>query len=150
MNLCFKEEYSNILQNIWDKLNKEYFPQYDLNIYRLEWSNRRQKRTLASCNVKRKIVRVAHELNSKEYYKWLSPLLYHEMCHAVMAQEVIDENGRLNRKIRWHGKDFKKLEKAHPQYNDFQFWIKSGGWNKAIRSARTKEWWQKVKNVFKI
>ncbi|MGI6680859.1 MAG: SprT-like domain-containing protein [Bdellovibrionota bacterium] len=150
MNFCFKEKEDNILKVVWNKLNRQYFPDYDLYDYKVVWSNRRQKRTLASCNVKKRIVRVAGELNYNEHYKWLAPLLHHEMCHAVMAEGAIDSNGKFKRKIRWHGKDFKKLERSHPLYNDFQFWIKSGGWQRAIRSARTKEWWKKVKNVFKI
>ena len=150
MNFCIKEKSEDILYYVWNKLNNEYFPDYNLSDYRLEWSQRRQNRTLASCNVKKRVVRVAHELNYKEHYKWLSPLLHHEMCHAVMAEGLIDENGRLKHKIRWHGHDFKELERSHPQYSEFQFWIKQGGWSKAIRSARTKEWWNKVKNVFKI
>lgn len=149
MNLCLIDEQPNILKIIWDKLNDDYFPEYNLHNYRLEWSSRRQKRTLASCNVKKRVVRVASELNYYEHHKWLSPLLYHEMCHAVMAEGLIDENGHLKHKIRWHGKDFKALERAHPLYYDFNFWIKHGGWSKAIRSARTKEWWKNVKKVFK-
>lgn len=139
----------HILYDVWGKLHLAYFPTYKLNQYKLTWSNRRQKRTLASCNVRKKIVRVANELNYPEHQKWLAPLLYHEMCHAVMAEDLGNLN-EIHKKIRWHGKDFKKLEMQHPKELEFKLWIKQGGWNKAIRSSRSKEWWKKVKNAFTL
>ncbi len=138
---------SNILYDTWNKLSVEYFPTYALNQYKITWSNRNQKRTLASCNVRKKIVRVAKELNYPEHEKWLNPLLYHEMCHAVMAEDL-EKQGIKRRHIRWHGKDFKELEMQNPRESDFKAWIKQGGWNKAIRSSRSKEWWKKIKNAF--
>lgn len=141
-----KEVESIALQGMWNYLHMSYFPNYELKDYRILWSNRNQKRTLASCNVKRKIVRVAHELRYKEHEKWLSPLLYHEMCHAVMAEELEKNKVDLRKtKVRWHGVDFKTLENRHPQCKEFQDWIKKGGWLTAVRSSRKKDWWQKVK-----
>lgn len=118
---------------IWDELASSYFP-YDsvLNEYTIFWSNRAQKRTLASCNLECKRILVARELNYEKYEYWLEPLIYHEMCHAVLGLDVKKVNG----KKQWHGKDFKNLESKHPLMYEFETWIKAGGWAKCVRSDR--------------
>ncbi len=121
------------LLKIWDKLKQEYFPTHqELNKYQIAWSTRAQKRTLASCNIQYKRVVVARELNYPNYQQWLEPLIYHEMCHAVIGFNV-----KKNRKGRaWHGAEFKNLERQHPQMAEFDLWAKSGGWLTAVRSDR--------------
>ena len=117
------------LLTIWLALRREWFPERpDIDKYVIVWSTRPQKRTLASCNVHRKRVNVARELNYPQHLEWLVPLLYHEMCHAVLGLTV----------ERWHGKEFKALERRHPQIKEMDKWIKDGGWATAVRSDRSK------------
>ena len=66
----------------------------------------------------------------KESYYFLSPLLYHEMCHAIVGIKV--ERGR--RKM--HTKEFKMLESKNPDISFLNQWIENGGWKKAVRKAR--------------
>ncbi len=123
------------LFKIWSKLHLEYFPHnLTLSNYRINWSTRGQKRTLASCNIQYQRVVVARELNYEHYQQWLEPLIYHEMCHAVIGFNVKKTRNRRS----WHGAEFKHLEKQHPQMAEFDLWAKSGGWMTAVRSDRAR------------
>lgn len=129
----FKKPSEPKLLAIWESLAKTYFPNNSvLNDYSIHWSNRAQKRTLASCNLQGKRILVARELNYDKYSIWLEPLIYHEMCHAVLGLNVKKVKG----KKQWHGKDFKNLENKHPLMYEFEMWIKAGGWAKCVRSDR--------------
>ena len=131
-----------ILLGIWKQLREAYFPERtDIDSYSVCWSSRRQLRTLASCNLSKHKVNVARELRYPEYEKWLHPLLYHEMCHAVLGVGIKLSQGR--REI--HGKSFKSLERRHPLTRELNQWIKSGGWLHAVRSSRSLEYHQKKK-----
>lgn len=128
------------LYKIWCELYLRYFPQReDLANYQVTWANNKRKRTLASCNLRRLKVTVASELRHEKHYQWLSPLLYHEMCHAVLHFEV----GRNGRGMRWHGPEFKDLEARHPHIEALNHWAKNGGWLGAIRSDRARRAHQK-------
>ena len=124
----FLEE--NDLQRVWNELKEQYFPNEEsLNCYQIKWSDRKQKRCLASCNSHTKKVLVARALANQKYAEILSPLIYHEMCHAVLGTPQI-VNGRRS----FHGKEFKLLEKRHPGIKQLNLWIKNGGWANAKRS----------------
>lgn len=128
------------LYKIWCELYRLYFPQReDLANYQVTWANSKRKRTLASCNLRHLRVTVASELRHEKHSQWLSPLLYHEMCHAVLHFEV----GRNARGMRWHGSEFKQLEARHPQIEALNHWAKNGGWLGAIRSDRARRSHQK-------
>ena len=130
------------LLGVWIELRKSYFPERtDIDSYTVCWSSRRQLRTLASCSLSKHKVNVARELNYADFEKWLPPLLYHEMCHAVLGVGERFSQGR--REI--HGRAFKDLEKRHPLTREFSQWIKSGGWLHAVRSSRTREYHQRKK-----
>ena len=132
------------LKQLWIQIQQQFFPdRADLNQYVVRWSKRNQKRTLASCNTERLRIIVAKELNHPDHAQWLEPLLYHEMCHAVLGWDVSRKNG----KYRWHGPEFKQLERAHPGIAELDRWIKIGGWQKAIRSHRAREAYAKRKNA---
>lgn len=119
------------LYRIWTELQKKHFPDIpDLLSFKLVWSNRHQSRCLASINLQKKVVRVAPAMKLKESYYFLSPLLYHEMCHAIVGIKV--ERGR--RKM--HTKEFKILESKNPDIFILNQWIDSGGWKKATRKAK--------------
>lgn len=124
------------LARIWEALIVEYFPDEPrLREYRIIWSKRRQLRTLASCNIDSFRVRVAQELDHPRHHCWLAPLLYHEMCHAVLGDSVRQKG----EKARWHGPEFRALEKRHPEIPELDKWIRSGGWSSAVRSHRARE-----------
>ena len=124
-----------LIKQIWLDVRRSWFPDRpDLDHYIVVWSRRPQKRTLASCNIESKRVIVARELNYPEHYRWLKPLLYHEMCHAYLGFSVVDEDKR----CRWHGREFKSLERRYPGMPEFDYWVKSGGWDRAVRSDRSK------------
>jgi hypothetical protein len=73
---------------------------------------------------------VARALDRPEL-KWaLEALIYHEMCHAVVGIKK-SINGKRN---RIHGREFYELERQHPGIEQLDLWIKSGGWQKVVRS----------------
>ena len=124
------------LTQLWHSLRMDFFPEAPaLDDYVIGWSTRRQRRTLASCEVRRHIVRVAKELKDPLFGPYLEPLLYHEMCHAALGTEV----GYYRGKRAWHGPRFKALEKRHPGIRTLDAWIKGGGWSYAVRRARALE-----------
>lgn len=119
---------------LWLDLRREYFPERpDIDSYRIVWSERGQKRVLATCFPMKKTVKVARELRDPVHAEWLRPLLYHEMCHAYLGK-VANANGRM----MWHGPEFRALERRHPESARLDRWIKSGGWSKAVRSDRAR------------
>ncbi len=126
------------LKTIWLKLRQEYFPEEDfLDSYRVVWSGRKQKRTLASCSLLKRTVRVAGELKPEPLAVWLPPLLYHEMCHAYLDRSV----------KRYHCAAFKRLEARHPQTPALKEWIAAGGWRKAVRSDRSRRTQQRLREI---
>jgi hypothetical protein len=128
-----------MLTSIWGSLAASYFPdRTDLLSYVVRWSTRRQKRVLGSCNITKRVISVARELNAAEHHVWLEPLLYHEMCHAVLERSV----SRRGRKILWHGPEFKALERQHPGIGAMDAWIKGGGWRSAVLSSRARMHWE--------
>jgi hypothetical protein len=127
------------LHQVWKELRKEYYPDRpDLDSYIVAWSSRRQKRVLASCNVRQHRVVVARELFEPAAVRWIAPVLYHELCHAVLGEDVISASGRR----LWHGVEFRALEARHPDIPALNMWIRSGGWAMAVRSHRARSAWR--------
>lgn len=117
----------------FDNLIEQYFPErQDLKSYVVRWSARRQKRTLGSCSVSKHRINIARELSHADSKRWVEAVLYHELCHAVLGKDV----GKLNGKRAWHGIEFRALERRHPQIEDLNRWIRSGGWGRAVRVDR--------------
>lgn len=134
-----KKESAPELLALWLKIQQEYFPdRTDLAAYTVQWSPRRQKRILASCNIRHRKVMVAKEMQHESVSAWCEPLLYHEMCHAVLGEGI----KRRGHKTPWHGRDFKALEARHPQSAALNIWMKSGGWTRAVRSHRARARWE--------
>ncbi|MCB0311610.1 MAG: SprT-like domain-containing protein, partial [Bdellovibrionales bacterium] len=130
-----KETSDPFLKTEWLALRKRYFPDRpDIDSYTVVWSRRDQKRTLASCNTQKRRIRVARELDLDRYHCWLAPLLYHEMCHAVLDRKV----SKSGKKFLWHGPEFRQLEKMHPETASLDNWIAEGGWAQAVRSHRSR------------
>jgi len=123
-----------LLRQIWLGVRRQWFPERpEIDEYVITWSRRRQKRTLGTCFPTRKRVVIALELQDPEYHCWLEPLIYHEMCHAVLGRQA-DRNGR----NIWHGPDFKALERRHPGSKSLDDWIRTGGWARVVRRARAR------------
>ena len=122
------------LRQIWTELVNTYFPtQQDLHNYRVVWSGRDHTSTLASCQIEKRIVRVAAIMQKEEASPYLEALIYHELCHAALGP-VPRRNGR--RVI--HGREFKALEKKHPGIPQLNLWISRGGWRHLVMSERRK------------
>jgi len=118
----------------WKRLQESYFPDsLFLNEFKVCWSNRHQTSCLASVNLQTKIVRVAPAMKLPESQLFLEPLLYHEMCHAIVGIKVV----RGRRKI--HSREFKNLENLHPHIKFLDIWIKNGGWSKAVKLAKKQK-----------
>ncbi len=127
------------LKQRWDSLIESYFPERrDLKEYEVSWSRRRQRRTLGSCNMSKRRVRMAAELNHPDFERWIEPVLYHELCHAVLGTEVFSHCG----KRAWHGQAFRQLEARHPDTAALDTWMRTGGWASAVRSARSRAMWK--------
>lgn len=134
----------SFLAEVWCGLRHEFFPDRpELDGYRIVWSARRQKRVLASCNIRQRRVVVARELFEPAAVRWIGAVLYHELCHAVIDEQVACS--RAGRRM-WHGAEFKELESRHPDIPALHAWISSGGWSMAVRSNRARQFWRVRKN----
>ena len=132
----------DFLHNLWTNLRKEYYPDRpELDSYVITWSTRAQKRVLASCNIREHRVVVARELFEPTACRWIAPVLYHELCHAVIGEGVHLKSG----KRQWHGAEFRALEARHPDIAAMNAWIRAGGWAMAVRSHRARQAWSRRK-----
>ena len=123
----------DLLLTTWLDIRARYFPERcELDSYRVRWSYRQNSLCLASCNIKLRRVLVATAMQVAQSRPFLEPLLYHEMCHAVVGFH----RGKNGRRIM-HGPEFKALEQQHPRIRELDYWIKSGGWSQAVRIAHT-------------
>lgn len=133
--LCLRKE--------WLRIRQTYFPsRSDIDDYDLLWAKRKQTRCLASCDYVKRKVTVAKQMAEPEARTYLEPLLYHEMCHAIIGVPP-EKNGR--RQI--HGRDFKKLERRHPQIQALDAWINSGGWQRVTRKFYSQNFNQENRKV---
>lgn len=128
------------LLTVWHNLRREFFPDHaHIDQYTVTWSPRPQKRVLASCNIRRRRIVVAQELFEPSATRWIAPVLYHEMCHAVIGEGVhLSQSG----KRLWHGRQFRQLEAKHPDIEAMNAWISTGGWAMAVRSHRARRAWR--------
>jgi len=125
----YAQRVERTLLDIWNDLREQYFPNHPhLNDYKIIWSERKHRRTLASCNVERKRISVAPVMKLPEANQYLEALIYHEMCHAVLGMPE-----RVNGRRRIHGRDFKNLEMLHHGIPHLDRWIANGGWIAAAR-----------------
>ncbi len=119
------------LKIIWNKLIDQYFnADPELKKYKVVWSGRSQKRVLASCNIYSKVVRVAPAMKFGDAPLFIEPLLYHELCHAVVGFITV------GRKRVFHSRQFRAQEARHPQIELLNQWIKLGGWTKSVRISK--------------
>jgi hypothetical protein len=117
----------------WKGLRSQYFPgRADLDSYSVNWSGRRQRRVLASCNLLQRRVLVARELFQPSACRWINAVLYHELCHAAIGGDIAVKGG----KRRWHGPQFRELERRHPDIEAMYAWIRAGGWAMTVQGFR--------------
>jgi len=131
------EEGSGIpdIKLIWKKLRLKYFPdREDIDDYKVKWSKRKQTSCLASCSIHNKRVVVAEAMADPESTAYLEPLIYHEMCHAILGEPKVVKGRRI-----MHGKDFKALERKHPEIPALNKWIKDGGWSAAVKRTHNPD-----------
>jgi len=122
------------LSLIWLRLHETYFPTHTgLREFTVVWSTRRHRNTLASCSVDTKRILVAGAMAELRARPFLEPLLYHEMCHAVLGKPE-----KVNGRRVIHGAAFKQLEQQHPGIADLDMWILSGGWHATVRGYNRK------------
>ncbi len=122
------------LSSLWRAIREHYFPDRpEIDSYRVIWSYRKHSFTLASCNVERRRVAVAHVMQLEDARPFLDPLLYHEMCHAVLGIPP-----KVNGRRQIHGREFKELERRHPGIKALDAWIRAGGWRVAVRKSRRR------------
>lgn len=121
------------LLEIWRTLRLEYFPdREDIDDYRVLWSKRRQTSSLASCSIENRRVYVASAMKLPESQPFVVPLIYHEMCHAILGPPKIVRGRRI-----MHGRDFKALERRHPEIKALNHWIRVGGWARATQLEKS-------------
>jgi hypothetical protein len=133
------------LLTVWRSLRSEFFPDHEqIDNYTVAWSSRPQKRVLASCNIRAKRVVVARELFEPSASRWIAAVLYHEMCHAVIGEQV--HRSRSGKRL-WHGAEFRRLEARHPDIAALNIWISTGGWTMAVRSNRSRLAWRARRKV---
>jgi hypothetical protein len=133
------------LHTLWKTLRSEFFPEHEqVDQYTVVWSSRPQKRVLASCNIRARRVVVARELFEPSASRWIAPVLYHEMCHAVIGEQV--HRSRSGKRL-WHGAQFRRLEARHPDIAALNVWISTGGWTMAVRSNRARLAWRARRGV---
>lgn len=110
------------LSEMFDVLNRVYFSNR-LEKPILGWSLNKSTTRLGFYDAERKLLVV-----SSVFDRWRVPaymvnfILYHEMLHILIPVRVL--NGRR----RVHTAEFKKLERAFPEYEKAQIWLKRKLW----------------------
>lgn len=128
-----------VLQTRWQRLQTQFFPErVDILDYEVRWSARVQKRVLGSCNLTHRRVRISRAMDRPELTHLLEALIHHEMCHAIVGAQLSARGRRI-----FHGRDFRVLERAHPEAMLLDEWIRAGGWQQAVRSYAATVRYQK-------
>jgi predicted metal-dependent hydrolase len=110
------------LQEIFDRLNEKYFGRKFRN-YTIMWGRKRRLKpkyyfVFGSIQEEDRVIRIHPLLDAAFVPKWfLEYVVYHEMCHAVVQDEVYP-SGR--RKV--HTDEFYELEKKFPHYRKARRW----------------------------
>jgi hypothetical protein len=69
-----------------------------------------------------------------------------ELISSELAMRASELCAKLGKQIALligrDGKEFRTLEKRHPDIKAFDTWVNSGGWLSAVRSDRSKRAWE--------
>src|SRR3954465_11363845 len=121
LNLRHEGRYFD-LQRIFDKLNQRYF-RGRLRGYEVKWGRRRKQPPkeyfiFGTIQEEDRVIRINPALDQPFVPLWfLQYVLYHEMLHSVVPDEV-DANGRR----RVHTEEFNRREREYPSYRRARRW----------------------------
>src|SRR6187399_336774 len=121
LNLEHEGEYFD-LRAIFDRLNARYF-RGRLRGYKVVWGRRRKRRAkeyfvFGTIQEEDRIIRINPRLDQPFVPRWfLEYVLYHEMLHSVVPDEV-DSAGRR----RVHTEEFYRREREYPSYRRARRW----------------------------
>ncbi len=110
------------LREIFDRLNVRYF-RSRLRGYKVVWGRRRKRRpkeyfVFGTIQEEDRIIRINPRLDQPFVPRWfLQYVLYHEMLHSVVPDEV-DASGRR----RVHTDEFNRREREYPGYRRARRW----------------------------
>ena len=107
------------LRRIFDSLNRRYF-QEELEVRRLSWSRRPNKRVLGHYDFAHDTIVVDRRLDAPRIPKYVIDfVVYHEMLHARLGE--VSRNGR--RYV--HHRRFRTAERAFQEYTKAQRYIET-------------------------
>ena len=121
LNLRHEGEYFD-LRKMFDRLNARHF-RNRLRGYHVEWGRRRRLRPkeyfiFGTIQEEDKVIRINPALDQPFVPRWfLQYILYHEMLHSVVPDEV-GRDGR--RKV--HTEEFNRRERKFPAYRRARKW----------------------------
>ena len=110
------------LQKIFERINERHF-RGRLRGYRVLWGRRRKEPPkeyfiFGSIQEEDRIIRIHPLIDQSFVPRWfLEYVLYHEMLHSVVPEEI-DAGGRR----RIHTEEFYRREKAFPRYRRARRW----------------------------
>jgi len=110
------------LRAIFDRLNARYF-RGRLRGYKVVWGRRRKRRAkeyfvFGTIQEEDRVIRINPRLDQPFVPRWfLEYVLYHEMLHSVVPDEV-DAAGRR----RVHTEEFNRREREYPSYRRARRW----------------------------
>jgi hypothetical protein len=121
LNLRHEGKYFD-LRSIFDRLNRKHF-RGRLRNYKVEWGRRRRHRpkdyfTFGTIQEEDRVIRINPWLDQPFVPLWfLQYVLYHEMLHSVVPEEVA-ANGRR----RVHTEEFNRRERKFRNYKRARRW----------------------------
>jgi hypothetical protein len=110
------------LRPMFDNLNKRYF-RGRLRGYKVMWGRRREHRAkeyfiFGTIQEEDRVIRINRALDQPFVPAWfLRYVLYHEMLHSVVPDEVISQGRR-----RVHTEEFNRRERKFPGYRRARRW----------------------------
>lgn len=110
------------LQRMFDQLNERYF-RGRLRGYDVKWGRRRRQRPkeyfiFGTVQEEDRVIRINPQLDQPWVPRWfLQYILYHEMLHTVVPDEV-----RRGGRRRVHTEEFNRREQAYPSYRRARRW----------------------------
>ena len=111
------------LRQIFDKINDRYFDNA-LQDYQITWGRRRKLPpkdyfVFGTIQEEDRLIRIHPRLDASFVPKWfLEYVVYHEMLHAVVPDEVDEQSGR--RKV--HTDEFQRKEREYRYYRRARQW----------------------------
>ena len=110
------------LREIFDRVNARHF-RGRLRGYKVVWGRRRKRRpkeyfVFGTIQEEDRVIRINPRLDQPFVPRWfLQYVLYHEMLHSVVPDEV-DTSGRR----RVHTSEFNRRERQYPSYRRARRW----------------------------